>query len=169
MRNFTRDAATQRVPILIVTRETRPSALDRVRQASANAVLTKPTLTDEIVREAGRLLTAGARRVGSSLTGSVSDDSTAVEKQHRHRTVLAKSHTRITTTTPPHSPPVLTRPSCDRPLKYANSYIGGVSNRHSEQWNNGTTSRARRAARSDIASAHAQFAVFRRKVGTRCR
>jgi hypothetical protein len=51
-----------------------------------------------------------------------------------HRTVLSKSHQRFTTTVPPIEPPALTCPSCDHPLKYDHSHIGGVSDRHAEQW-----------------------------------
>jgi len=31
-------------------------------------------------------------------------------------------------------PPELTCPSCDRALYFDSSYVGGVSNRHAEQW-----------------------------------
>jgi predicted RNA-binding Zn-ribbon protein involved in translation (DUF1610 family) len=38
------------------------------------------------------------------------------------------------TTQPPLKPPALTCPSCDRHLTYEESYVGGVSQRHAEQW-----------------------------------
>ena len=50
------------------------------------------------------------------------------------RTMLSRSHARHHTTTPPAAPPVLMCPSCDRPLRYLHSHIGGVSIRHQEQW-----------------------------------
>lgn len=135
-----RDAATQRVPILVVTRETRASAVDRVRRAGATAVLAQSITLDELVREVGRLLT-DARRVGSDLADAVSNDPSTAEEKQRPRTALARSHVRFMTSTPPHPPPLLTCPSCDLPLKYEHSYIGGVSSRHSEQWDYFTCSR----------------------------
>jgi len=38
------------------------------------------------------------------------------------------------TTTPPNSPPDLRCPLCDQTLQYRTSHVGGVSERHREQW-----------------------------------
>jgi hypothetical protein len=46
----------------------------------------------------------------------------------------SKAHLRFETTAPSKRPPDLLCPSCDRPLTYERSYIGGVSRRNSEQW-----------------------------------
>jgi DNA-binding response OmpR family regulator len=107
-----RDRTTAAVPILIITTETQPEALERARQL-ADAVLTKPAGTDAMLSECTRLM----RR--STPT---------------HRPVLGKSHSRFITTTPPAAPPALTCPACDRPLRYEHSHVGGVSERHREQW-----------------------------------
>jgi hypothetical protein len=40
----------------------------------------------------------------------------------------------MTTTTPPLRPPELKCLSCDVTLKYEHSFVGGVSDRHPEQW-----------------------------------
>jgi hypothetical protein len=58
----------------------------------------------------------------------------ALAHADHHRTVLAKSHARFSTTAPPAPPPALTCPWCDRSLNYEHSHIGGVSSRHAEQW-----------------------------------
>jgi hypothetical protein len=56
-----------------------------------------------------------------------------VDRVHR-RPTLKKAHHRGDTIAPPIPPPTLLCPSCDRPLTYRRSHVGGVSSRHSEQW-----------------------------------
>src|SRR3954471_20001897 len=51
-----RDRTTADVPILVVTTEARPHQIDRVRQAGADCVLTKPTMIDRIVSDVRRLV-----------------------------------------------------------------------------------------------------------------
>jgi hypothetical protein len=41
---------------------------------------------------------------------------------------------RFKTTTPPLEPPELVCPACDHKLQYQGSHLGGVSDRHPEQW-----------------------------------
>jgi CheY-like chemotaxis protein len=50
--------------------------------------------------------------------------------------VLTKpwAHRRGDTVNPPIAPPTLVCPLCDRPLMYRRSHVGGVSSKHSEQW-----------------------------------
>ena len=50
------------------------------------------------------------------------------------RVMLNHAHTRFTTTEPSIAPPALICPSCIQQLRYLQSYIGGVSALHSEQW-----------------------------------
>jgi hypothetical protein len=50
-----------------------------------------------------------------------------------HRTHV-KSFLRFVNTSPPRAPLQLVCPSCDRRLVYEQSYVGGVSARHAEQW-----------------------------------
>jgi hypothetical protein len=52
----------------------------------------------------------------------------------QRRRPLNKTTRRELTMTPPLVPPALTCPSCDRALTYHVSQIGGVSERHPEQW-----------------------------------
>jgi hypothetical protein len=47
---------------------------------------------------------------------------------------LSRSFIREDTTTPPQPPPQLVCPGCDQPLTYQHSHVGGVSERHREQW-----------------------------------
>lgn len=119
------DSTTVGVPILVVTTETRPAELDRARGAGADVVLTKPVALDTLLKEIQRLLSHYERRNEST--------SVPVSNTH-HRKSLAKAHPRFETTTPPAKPPDLTCPSCDTPLVYERSHVGGVSSRHPEQW-----------------------------------
>jgi CheY-like chemotaxis protein len=135
------DRATADVPILVITAEGRPADLDRARQAGADAVLIKPATPDTILRETRWLLAnckelraRSARRTASIATQVDEPADPNARSEGCRRTVLARSFERFTTTTPPTSPLSLTCPSCDRPLTYARSHIGGVSNRHPEQW-----------------------------------
>jgi DNA-binding response OmpR family regulator len=52
-----RDSTTRTVLILVVTTETRPTELERVRAAGADAVLVKPVPPDALLHEIQRLLT----------------------------------------------------------------------------------------------------------------
>ena len=54
-------------------------------------------------------------------------------RRHRHLT-LKKAHRRGDTINPPVAPPTLVCPLCDKPLTYRRSHVGGVSSKHSEQW-----------------------------------
>jgi CheY-like chemotaxis protein len=134
-----RDRTTANMPILIVTNETGPAEVERARKI-ADAVLAKPTTSDTLLRRLEALIARSSERAPRSrvLAGAVERLERSVNlRAHprpRRRPVLAKTHARFATTAPPVVPPHLTCPSCDRPLKYERSHIGGVSERHSEQW-----------------------------------
>jgi two-component system chemotaxis response regulator CheY len=97
-----RDSATRRVPILVVTTETRPTELDRARTAGADGVLVKPVTPDALLNEMQRLLTSSRSLHSKSPTH--------------------KAH------------PELLCPSCNHWLRYQHSHIGGINDRHPEQW-----------------------------------
>jgi len=48
--------------------------------------------------------------------------------------MLSRVHERRATSVPPLAPPALVCPACDAPMTYVTSRIGGVSERHPEQW-----------------------------------
>jgi len=143
------DATTRTVPILVITTETGPADLERARAAGADAILVKPVPLDAVLNEVLCLLSAltESRRKPATaiatagehqaLPASIPDRA----RMHRH-TVLARAHRRFETTTPPIPPPDLLCPSCDGPLNYEKSYIGGVSTHHREQWDYYTCVRA---------------------------
>jgi two-component system, chemotaxis family, chemotaxis protein CheY len=134
-----RDSMTRTVPILVVTAETRATELDRARAAGADAVLVKPVSPDAVLSEIQRLLGRAAEPAAiSAVLGRVTDDSPHPFRLWRAQRRTAQSTTRLRgeTTTPPVPPPDLLCPSCDRPLTYTHSHVGGVSSRDSEQWDN---------------------------------
>jgi CheY-like chemotaxis protein len=129
-----RDPTTADVPILIVTTETRPAEVDRARRL-ADAVLTKPTLPETLLSEIQRLMMPSTNRQEPSV--SVRADAAnklGVRSAEYRRSVLVKAHSRFATAAPSVAPPALTCPSCDRPLSYESSHVGGVSYRQIEQW-----------------------------------
>lgn len=130
-----RDPLTAGVPILVVTTG---DAAERADGIHADALLLKHTAPDSLVREAQRLL--ATPRAASAVPQA---SATAHHRQSadlrsasttEHRIPYAKAHQRFTTASPPQAPPVLSCPSCDRALKYEHSHVGGVSDRHPEQW-----------------------------------
>jgi CheY-like chemotaxis protein len=128
------DSMTRGVPILMVTTETRPIELDRARDAGADCVLTKPVPLDALLKEVQRLLRS-PEHVNASATANRSAPRLSDEPR---RKPLTKAHPRFATKTPPANPPELICPSCDLPLTYESSHMGGVSSRHPEQWDDYT-------------------------------
>jgi hypothetical protein len=59
--------------------------------------------------------------------------SRGLEARTRRR-ALSRQFNRLNTTTPPQPVPALVCPACDQPLTYQRSHVGGVSERHQEQW-----------------------------------
>jgi len=131
-----RDGVTAAAPILLVTNDGIPMSEQRARQAGANAVLAKPASSDRVL-EMARALISQAASAGSPAGDTLAAPAPAEsyprsDAERRHS--LSKSFPRFDTTTPPAAPPALMCPSCDRSLTYNHSHVGGVSERHREQW-----------------------------------
>lgn len=120
------DRATATVPILVVTSETRTTELVRAERAGANAVLIKPSTPDIIMSEMRRL-TADARTAALAAPPPL-------PVPGARRTALVKAHHRHFTTTPDEPPASLTCPICTQPLRYQETFVGGVSVNHPERW-----------------------------------
>jgi CheY-like chemotaxis protein len=124
-----RDRLTATVPIVVITGEARGAELERVHRIGANGVIVKPTTPDVLLSAVRRLLSV-RQRPNETIANSFAPTRQGGSK----RMALTKLHQRCATTTPPESPPSLMCPSCDRPLVYVQSHIGGVSSKHPEQW-----------------------------------
>jgi CheY-like chemotaxis protein len=116
-----RDRATRSVPVLIVTAESRPAELTRLRQVGATHVLFKPLPLDGFCTE--------VRRLSEGVAPEVADVRTPGSG-----TVASRTFHRFETAAPPYVPPVLHCRDCERPLVYQKSRVGGVSASYPEQW-----------------------------------
>jgi CheY-like chemotaxis protein len=129
---FERDPATRQMQVLLMIQERQDQTSIRVRALGADGVLVTPCALDLFVAEVKRLCTNAALlwKDGQSVSA---------------KTNLTRSYQRYVTKTPPDSPPQPRCPSCDEDLTYIQSYIGGVSDRHAEQWDTFMCSRCRKA------------------------
>ena len=118
-----RDLVTRSVPILVVTSESRKSDIDRAREAGADSVLIKPISLGDLLAEVQRLI--HSRRQSSH------EPPPATTPPRRR---MLNAHARFTTSNPPIVPPALCCPACGLTLTYQHSYVGGVSQKHAEQW-----------------------------------
>jgi CheY-like chemotaxis protein len=127
-----RDVATRHTGILMLTGEAPPALQQRAVAFGADSVLLKPCPPETLVREVERIeRLARSRQVGEPL-GQLSE--LPGRPDARRPRSRAKAHQRFETTTPRLAPPQLCCPSCERTLVYKRSYVGGVNDRHPEQW-----------------------------------
>jgi two-component system, cell cycle response regulator DivK len=136
------DLATRHVPILIVTAHASEKDMQQARAAGCDAVLTKPCLPERLASEIECVLERAdqSRARGSGAESPAPDvaDVPQAEGQpsrgRARRVILSRAHQRYQTTTPPAAPPEVICPRCDRALRYAYSYVGGVNVKLLEQW-----------------------------------
>jgi two-component system chemotaxis response regulator CheY len=134
---FRSDPTTRDAPIIVLTADPYPAQLDRARGSGADSVLVKPCPPEQLLAEidgfpATWLQPGAARAPGVAAQPAAMADVLLFAPQTRRTQVRA--HQRFETTTPPRPPPELWCPSCALRLKYERSHIGGVSERHPEQW-----------------------------------
>lgn len=125
-----RDHETARIPILVVTSDGRTAELARAKAAGASAVLVKPATPEQMLEASRRLFAVTAPSAPEGETAAAPE---VVPPQKSTRR-MSKSLARISTTTPPLTPPRAVCPWCDRFLTYRHSHIGGVNERQPEQW-----------------------------------
>ena len=128
-----RDAATKALPILVVTSEGHPARQARLRQAGATRILEKPISIDRFTSEVVQLCECGYL-VGASEGSDALDEALPPDHRADAARAASKTYRRFETTEPPNAPPLLHCRSCDRPLEYRRSRIGGVTQGHAEQW-----------------------------------
>jgi len=136
------DALTRPIPIIVVTGDAFPTDVKLAEAAGADAVLVKPCLPDRLAAEIDRVLSQShelrerGRAVRERIAVQIARSNDVIERAHAkfHRVMLSHAHQRCDTTSPPTLPPPLMCPACDRLLRYVKSHIGGVNERHREQW-----------------------------------
>jgi CheY-like chemotaxis protein len=114
------DPSMSGMPIVIVTDDVSSSALEAAARAGADAVLEKPCVPERLLTEIANVMVPRAVRLDparalAGLAVAQMDTASALNRA-----------------VPPFPPRALVCPSCDQPLRYVKSYIGGVSAR--EQW-----------------------------------
>jgi CheY-like chemotaxis protein len=133
-----RDRATANVPILVVTSETLPAQVDRAHRAGADIVLAKRTSIQNVVNEIRHLLDESTvqrdRGAAKTADATMRCDEVGDGRPEQHQKPRSTAFARQTTAMPSISPPALVCPSCDDPLTYEHSHIGGVTAQQSEQW-----------------------------------
>jgi DNA-binding response OmpR family regulator len=131
-----RDPATHTIPVIVVTPDADAGNLAYARRVGADAVLTKPCLPDCLLAEIRRRVDGSGSRVQTAersrepLRSGRADQTTASPR----RFALSHAYQRHSTMAPLTPPPHLICPQCDEALEYQRSHIGGVSDRHPEQW-----------------------------------
>jgi CheY-like chemotaxis protein len=136
------DTATRAIPIVVMTADAFAADVKRAHIAGADAVLVNPCLPETLLTEIRRLLDqSSVLRERSRVARERMHDEFArsdrlIERSREmgRRTMLSKTHSRHDTTTPSVLPPALVCPTCDHPLRYLRSHIGGVNARNPEQW-----------------------------------
>jgi CheY-like chemotaxis protein len=124
------DPDTQHLPILVVTSDAGERLIAAAEEAGADRVLIKPCLPDELARAIGAAVNTVRDKQSARVV--TADGAAGTSKPSSQ----SKQYQRGETTMPPSSPPGLVCPRCDRPLTYQKSYVGGVSAKHREQWDN---------------------------------
>jgi len=117
------DSATAPLRVVVI-------ASDRTRApgilaAGVDEVLIKPVPLDALTAAVHRERDGGAPR---------GDAPARDDERGRKRVAKVRAHQRYVTRQPPLLPPPLKCPLCDADLQYDRSHVGGVSERHPEQW-----------------------------------
>ncbi len=135
-----RDPHTCDVPILVVTRYLESATIVRAERCGADVVLAKPLDAEAIRRATSQLLEQGRSfraRARAAIVKSAEErrlSAELLERLRERRTSARASYQAFKTTTPPVAALAIHCPSCGQPLRYDDSYVGGVSARHIEQW-----------------------------------
>jgi CheY-like chemotaxis protein len=121
------DPAMAGIRIVVVTGDGTPDRVQRIRGRGADAVIVKPIPVDA-------LASAVCQRNGDGrLPGNGRGDGLGTVRPAR-RVAKVRARERYVTQHPPAMPPQLRCPACDAELQYDRSHVGGVSDRHPEQW-----------------------------------
>jgi CheY-like chemotaxis protein len=132
-----RDAVTRHVPIVVLTEDASPAAIERANQSGADTVLVKPCLPEKLVTEIHKVIALTPELRNRTLAGWQKTTRALARSESvlaERRRVQSRAFERYQTTTPPLAPPLLVCPVCDQPLVYERSHIGGVSMKNPEQW-----------------------------------
>jgi DNA-binding response OmpR family regulator len=135
------DRATHAIPVMLLSDGDHVDVLQRARRIGVDAVVTEPVRLEDLVDEASRLIGQDGRQPRRQ---AVNTSAAANRNGHGNghgngngnsaRLTQAKAHVRFNTRSPATPPPELRCRLCDSELVYQFSHIGGVNQRHPEQW-----------------------------------
>jgi CheY-like chemotaxis protein len=120
------DSAVAPLRIVGITNDGSPEHLEQFRGLGADIVFVKPVPVDQLA--AAILSDTSARSSGG--TG----ESRGTSSRSPRHMAKARLHERYVSKDPPLRPPHLRCPECDGVLEYEYSNIGGVNDKHPEQW-----------------------------------
>ena len=124
------DPAAAGIRIVVVTNDGTAERVRRIRARGADLVMVKPI-------PAAALASAVRQRDGDGLPPHPRNgraESLAAVPPAARRLAKVRARERYVTQRPPTLPPRLRCPVCDVELQYDRSHVGGVSDRHPEQW-----------------------------------
>ena len=121
-----RDPATAGLCMVTITSDTAPDRVARIRASGADVVLTKPVSLE--------VLAAAVLRHAAEQKDEPAETRPAEPAATLRRIPKVRARERYVTDRPPLAPRQLRCPLCDCDLQYDRSHIGGVSDRHPEQW-----------------------------------
>src|SRR5581483_1378690 len=124
------DVLTKDIAVLFVTGDAYAQDVIRAQTVGADGVLVKPCLPDELARTIREVLQKSA---GPRAVSAPPPPPGPAARPASRRVMLSRAHQRVVTTEPPLPPPTVVCPSCDEPLRFTRSHVGGVSERHKEQ------------------------------------
>jgi CheY-like chemotaxis protein len=119
------DAATARLPIVLVSANPLAPAIHELWRAGADAAFTKPFAPDSLIAELVRLV--GSDRSADTPARNDGDGAS-------NGTIADRRRRRTRRQQPLLPPPALRCPVCDGRLQYERSHAGGIGARGAEQW-----------------------------------
>src|SRR5262245_52420059 len=132
---------TADVPIIVLTGDTTPATVTLARSSGADRVVGTPCSPGALLQavrlgrdhtwtsgDSAHSIPSGPAVSQLELVGSLGQPAAPRSR------FMVDAHRRFETRTPPIVPPPLVCPTCDRPLQYVRSHVGGVTARLSEQW-----------------------------------
>jgi CheY-like chemotaxis protein len=131
-RIFRRDAATSEAVIILLSADGSAARLSQAQASGASLLVDKPC-SAETVFAAGLRLSDPTRTL-TLVSSAPSPATRRGDGSPRPGLTKVKNHQRFVTKEPPAAPPSLVCPTCDQPLDYEESQVGGVSDVHAEQW-----------------------------------
>jgi CheY-like chemotaxis protein len=128
------DSNTASIRTVVIASDESAEQRERLHERGADVVLVKPVAAS-VLLSAIRLADPVGLSIDAAESGGLEAPlAFASIAAPRRALAKARTHERYVSTNPPKAPPRLRCPQCDSLLVYDRSHVGGVSDRHPEQW-----------------------------------